>query len=145
MTGNYFYSQPGAKCFKVASNYANYVEIGVRGITDYYLEGRIEDGRFLINARLYDPETRQHLSIEDNVNSDTAFQLDATSTGYRVKNESGRVIFGIEVRVEECLLLGTIHDRDGSIIAEQRGDDFVVFHGPCTLGKEGASRGIVIQ
>jgi len=43
MRGNYIFVEPGRKCFEVSSNFTNYLELGIQGITKYYLEAKIEN------------------------------------------------------------------------------------------------------
>ena len=33
MRGNYIFVEPGRKCFEVSSNFTNYLELGIQGIT----------------------------------------------------------------------------------------------------------------
>ena len=43
MRGNYIFVEPGRKCFEVSSNFTNYLELGIQGITKDYLEAKIEN------------------------------------------------------------------------------------------------------
>jgi len=44
-----------------------------------------------------------------------------------------------------CSIKAKIYDGTGSLIAEDSGDDFLVYRGPAILGKSGNARGMVIN
>lgn len=145
ITGNYFFVRPNEKMFKVSSNFTNYVEIGRLGVTSYYLEGKIEDNEFVINANLHDPKTDSICRIVNNFPQNTEYQRRMTPNGYDIFSQTGELLLGIKVNANVCFLQGKLYDSDGSIVAEGTEEDFLVHRGPLVLGKSGNSRGIVIE
>ena len=63
MKDSYIFVQPGQKAFKIASNFTNYLEIGAKGITDFYLEAKVENDEFIFNAIIYDPKAKEFCRI----------------------------------------------------------------------------------
>ena len=145
VSGNYVFVQPGEKAFKVASNFTNYIELGAKGITHYYLEGKVESDEFVINASLLDARGKASCHIVNNFPQPPGCTKDMTRNGYRILSESGDLILAIEVNDKICLLRGTIYDSVGGIVAKYQDEDFLVFQGPAVLGKSGAARGIVLN
>ncbi len=146
MTGNYILVEPGKKAFKVASNFTNYLELGARGTTSYYLEARIQNDEFLINATLLTPHGRSAARIVNNFPEQPDCRKEMTPHGYRIIDNSGGLLLGIESRRNVCILRGTVYDSNGQIVAQDKGDDFLVYRGPAILGKSpGGSLGIVLE
>lgn len=145
MKGNYIFVQPGQKCFRVASNLTNYLELGVKGVTEYYLEGRIETGEFLVNAALLDATGRKACEVANNFPQGPDCRKEMTRNGYRVLSHSGELLLGIEANGDVCSVKGRIYDNTGVIVARDEGDDFLVFRGPAVLGKSNGSLGIVLR
>lgn len=145
LKGNYVYVQPGQKAFKVASNYTNYIELGVRGLTPYYFEGRIENDEFVINATLLDQHGRTVCEIVNNFPQGEGCRKKMTPYGYVIADGQGNHL--IEIRVEEniCFLKGTVYGAGGEVIARDHNHDFLVYRGPLVLGKSGTSLGIVVR
>jgi hypothetical protein len=146
LKGNYIFVQPGQTAFKVASNFTNYLELGVAGATDYYLEARIEGEEVLINAVLVDPQSKSTCRVVNNFPERSSCRREMTPHGYRILSPSGELLLGIEldVRTRVCHLRGTVYDAKGNVIARDDGDDFLIHHGPAVLGRSGQSRGIVL-
>jgi hypothetical protein len=145
MKGNYIFVQPGQKAFKVSSNYANYVEIGARGATPYYLEGKVDNDEFIINATLLDDRGRPVCEVKDNFPTKTGGEHQLTTDGYRIVSPSGEPLLGIQVNKGICVLQGRLYDGVGQVVAESTEDDFLVRHGPVILGRSGKSLGIVLN
>lgn len=147
LKGNYIFVQPGQKAFKVASNFTNYLELGVAGATDYYLEARVEGDEFLINATLLDPQSKSPCRVVNNFPERSSCRREMTPEGYRILSPSGELLLGIELDVgtNVCHLRGTIYDAKGNVIAQDDGDDFLIQHGPVVLGKSGQARGITLE
>ena len=40
MLDSYIFTSPGEKAFLVSLNYVNYIELGKKGVTAYYLEAK---------------------------------------------------------------------------------------------------------
>ena len=144
MRGNYIFVRGGEKMFKVASNFTNYVELGVRGVTPYYLEARIEGDEFLVNATLLDRNGKIACQVANSFPEGAECRKDMTPQGYLIRDRSGDVLLGMEVSGKVCLLRGTIYGADGDVVAQDRADDFLVFRGPAVLGKSGRACGIVL-
>lgn len=143
MKGNYIFVEKGSKCYETSSNYTNYIELGRKGITDYYLEARIEDGEFKISGVLLDENGAELCHLNDNFISESEVcSKEMTQTGYRIKDEEGTLIFEIEVENTVCHLKGTIYDESGDVVAEDRGGSFVILKSPAVLGKNNGSIGI---
>ena len=140
----YIFVSQADKCFKVATNYTNYFELGAEGVTDYYVEARIQNDEFLINAIVLDPDTKETCRVVNNFPDSADCRREMICNGYRILGSSGRLLLGIDVHENVCLLRGTIYDRNGVVVAEEAQDDFLVHRGPAVLGKQDQSRGIVI-
>ena len=146
MSGNYIFAGPNDRCFKVASNFTNYLELGLPGAGSYYLEARIENDEFKINARLWDRVSSQEIVIRDNFpTGQRGVTRDDLPNGYRIKDSHGNLILGIEARDKICSISGRIEARDGTLVAESEADDFLVYKGPAVLGRAGDARGIVLD
>ncbi|MBI4601107.1 MAG: hypothetical protein HY721_04015 [Planctomycetes bacterium] len=147
LKGNYICVQPGQKAFKVASNFTNYLELGVAGATDYYLEAWVEGGEVFINATLVDPQAKSFCRVVNNFPERSSCRREMTRQGYRILSQSGQHLLGIELDVSTnvCHLRGTIYDAKGNVIAQDDGDDFLIHHGPAILGRSGQARGIVLE
>ena len=145
MKDYYFFVSPDEKAFRISSNYANYIELGKEGITDYYLEALIENDDFIINAVLHDPAEREPCNITNSVPGKSNFIKITTPEGYHIKNKKGQLLFGIERKGNLCLLRGKIMDLKGNVIAEDVDDDFLIYQGPAILGKSGNARGLVLE
>jgi len=144
MKGNYIFVRPGEKMFGVASNFTNYLELGVRGVTAYYLEAKIENNEFLINATLLDHSGKSACEVANNFPEGSGCRKEMTPQGYRICNQAGDLLLGIEVTGDVCLLKGTVYGPNGDIIAQDQADEFLVYRGPAVLGRSGGSRGIVL-
>ena len=145
MTGNYIFVQPGQRCFRVASNLTNYLELGVRGATEYYLECRIDAGEFIINATLLDPTGRKVCEVVNNFPQGPDCRKEMTRDGYRILTCSDELLLGIEANGDICTLKGTVYGNGGAIIAKDKDEDFLIFRGPAVLGKSNGSLGIVLR
>lgn len=142
--GNWLFVRQGEPHYFVASNYTNYLELGSRGETEYYLEARIEGGEFLVDADLPYPDSNEVCRIRDNF-PETDCEKERTGDGYQILTPEEEPFFGIRrVRENRCLIRGTVYDGEGEIVAEENGEDFLVHRGPAVLGKSGQARGIVI-
>ncbi|MFC1783011.1 hypothetical protein ACFL02_05445 [Planctomycetota bacterium] len=144
--GNYFFVKPGQKAYKVASNFTNYLELGLNRISDYYLEAKIEKDEFVINALLLDKQGNPVCKIMNSDPGKTACRKEKTPKGYKFLNKAGEFLIGIETSENNlCLLRGKIFDSNGQIVAEDVNDDFLIYHGPAVFGKSGNTRGMVIE
>ena len=120
MSGNYMFVRPGEKAFRVASNFTNYIELGAKGITPYYLEGKVESDEFVINASLLDARGKASCRIVDNFPQGPGCTKAMTPNGYRILSGSGELILAIEVNDEICLLMGTIYDPAGGSLPSMK-------------------------
>jgi hypothetical protein len=146
MKNNYIFVQPGEKAFKVASNYTNYVELGQPGITDYALQARVQDDEFVINADFVDPEGRERVNVAENVPQSSGLSRRMLVNGYRIEDEAGRLVLGLEVLPDDvCVIRGAVYDSRGDVVAESRDDDFIIHRGPAVIGKSGDAQGIVLD
>ena len=145
ITGNYVFVRPGQKAFKIASNYTNYVKLGIKGVTPYYLEGKVESDEFVINALLLDRNGKAVCEIVNNFPQGQGCRRRITPQGYVVEDEQGNPLLEIKVVENLCLLKGTLYGPDGEIVARDSNDDFLVYHGPLVLGKSGGSLGLVVR
>lgn len=146
MKDNYIFVRPGEKAFKVASNYTNYLEVGQLGVTNYYIEARVEGEEFLINASFPEPYSEQLVEVVDNVPQSSELTRKILTNGYRIEDPNGRLVLGLEVLEKDvCVIRGAVYDSNGEIVAESRDDDFVIHHGPAVIGKSGEARGIVLE
>ena len=148
LIGNYIFTSPGQKAFLVSSNYVNYLELGRKGVTDYYLEAKIEKGEFLVSGILYDSKGIPLCNIKENhlenIEGNCVFEL-LEEQSYQVV-EHGDVIFRLFLKEPNiCVLQGKFYDSGGNLIGEGDGDDFRIYKGPAVLGKSGNSLGIVLD
>ena len=146
MTDNYIFVRPGEKAFRVASNFTNYLELGAQGITSYYLEAKVENDEFVINATLLDAQGRSSCRIVNNFPQNPECRKEMTPSGYRIVDDVGQPLLEIEAQTSVCHLRGTIYNASGGIVAQDEKDDFLVYHGPAILGKSSSGAlGIVLQ
>jgi hypothetical protein len=145
LRGSYFFVKPGDKAFKVASNFTNYVELGARDLTDYYLEALVRNNEFVVNATLLNPDGSTACTISDNFPSGTPCKRQVTPNGYIFQNAKGQALFEVAASDNICHLRGKVYDRQGTLVAEDQGDDFLVYQGPLVLGKLGESLGLVVR
>ena len=146
MSGNYIFAGPNDRCYKVASNFTNYLELGLPDSGDYYLEARIDEGDFKINARLWDTASGEQILVKDNFPTGMrGVTRDDLPNGYLIKDSGGVLILGIAVEGNLVRSGGAVRSKDGALIAEDKADDFLIHRGPAVLGKEGSARGIVIS
>lgn len=146
MKGNYIFVERGRKCFEISSNYTNYLELGIREITKYYFEAKIEGDEFRVSGILLDRKGEVVCHLKDNFVEPIkgkGCNKEMTSYGYRILDEDGNLIF--EIKVERdliCHLKGTIYGTSGEIIAQDKESDFVVLKGPAIIGRSGNAIGI---
>jgi hypothetical protein len=145
MSGNYIFVQRGERMYRVASNFTNYLELGVKSVTPHYLEARIESREFVINGTLLDRNGKVACRLSNNFPEGSDCRREMTPNGYRILSGAGELLLGIEVEGQVCHLKGTVYGPNGDVIAQDRADDFLVFHGPAILGKSGGALGIVLN
>lgn len=144
MKGNYIFVERGQKCFEVSSNFTNYLELGIEGITKYYLEAKIQDDEFRMSGKLLDKDGEVVCRLKDNfIEASKDCRKTMTPSGYRIKDKKGNQI--LEIQVENdliCHLKGTIYGDGGEIVARDRNGEFVILKGPAIIGKSGTAIGI---
>lgn len=147
MRGNYIFVKPGRKCFEVSSNFTNYLELGIRGLSKYYLEAKIENNEFKISGILLDKNGRFICSLKDNfIEVSENCNKEMTQYGYRIKDKDGNLVFEIQVENDLiCHLKGTIYGDSGLIIAQDREGKFIILKGPAIIGKSGNTIGIKLD
>lgn len=147
MKGNYIFVEPGSKCFEISSNFTNYLELGIRGITRYYLEARIEDNEFQITGTLLDKNGEVICRLKDNfIETSRDCKKEMTPFGYRIRSEDDSVILDIQVEKDLiCHLKGTIYGDSGEIVAQDKEGEFIILKGPAIIGKSGSAIGIKLD
>lgn len=147
MKGNYIFVEPKQKCFEVSSNFTNYLELGIRGITKYYLEAKIGNDEFKISGILLDKSGEVLCRLKDNfIDESKGCNKEMTVHGYRIKNKDGNLAFEIHVENDLiCHLKGTIFGESGEIVAQEREGEFIILKGPGIIGKSGNAIGIKIS
>jgi len=147
MKGNYIFVEPKQKHFEVSSNFTNYLELGIQGITKYYLEAKIENDEFKISGILIDKSGETLCRLKDNfIDESKGCNKEMTKHGYRIKDKDGNLAF--EIHVEDdliCYLKGTIFGESGEIVAQEREGEFIILKGPAIIGKSGNAIGIKIS
>lgn len=147
MKGNYIFVEPDRKCFEVSSNFTNYLELGIRGITKYHLEAKIEDDEFRISGILLDKNSEVICRLKDNfieVSKDCNKEM--TPYGYLIKDKDGNLVFEIQVENDlVCHLKSTIYGESREIVAEDREGEFIILKGPAIIGKSGNAIGIKLD
>ncbi len=145
ITGSYFFVRPDQKRYEISSNFANYLELGTKSITPYYLEARIENDEFKISGRLLGTIGEVLCELKDNfIQATTNCTKEMTAYGYRIKNAQQNMIFEIRVEGQICHLQGIIYSSSGEIIAKGNETTFVILKGPATIGKINNSVGLRI-
>ncbi len=147
MKGNYIFVEPGRKCFEASSNFTNYLELGIRGITKYYLEAKIENDEFEVSGILLDKNGELLCRLKDNfIEAPEDCSKEMTPYGYRIKDRDGNTVFEIQVENDLiCHLRGTIYGDSGEIVAQDREGEFVILKGPAIIGKSGNAIGIKLD
>jgi hypothetical protein len=144
--GSYFFVERGQKCFEIASNFSNYLEVGLKWITPYYLEAKIENDEFKISGILLGITGEMLCSLKDNfIEASKGGIKEMTQYGYRIKDTEGNSIFEIRVEGSVCHLEGTIYSDSREIIARGKEGTFVILRGPAIIGKSNGSIGIKIE
>lgn len=143
MKGNYIFVEPGRKCFEISSNFTNYLELGIQGITKYYLEAKVESDEFRISGILLSRSGHILCHLKDNFIESEDCNKEMTPHGYRIKDRKGNFVFEIQSEKDLiCHLKGTIYGESGETIAQDKEGDFVVLKGPAIIGKSGNAIGI---
>ena len=147
LKGNYIFTTPGKKAFLVSSNYTNYLELGQRSFTEYYLEAEIKDGRFVVSGILLDSYGKKVCILNENhLEEAGSCQISYfPKGGFRVTIEGKTVLELVLKDDNTCIIQGKFYDKDGKLVAEGNGSYFLIYHGPAVVGKSGTSKGIVIQ
>ena len=144
--GSYFFVKPRQKRYEIASNFSNYIEIGERGITPYYLEAKIENDAFKISGTLLDATGEVLCTLENNfISTSRDCTKEMTKFGYRIKNKQGTRMFEIRAENNVCHLEGAIYSSSGEIIAQSKEGVFVILKGPAIIGKSNGRIGIRIE
>lgn len=147
MKGNYIFVKPGCKCFEVSSNFTNYLEMGIWGISKHYLEAKIENNEFKISGILLDKNGKVICSLKDNfIEVSEKCSKEMTPYGYRIKDKGGNLVFEIQAERDLiCHLKGTIYGDSGEIVAQDREGEFIILKGPAIIGKSGDAIGIKLD
>jgi len=144
--GSYFFVTPSQKRYEIASNFSNYIEIGERGITPYYIEAKIENDEFKISGTLLDADGEVLCTLKDNfISASKSCTKEMTKFGYRIKNSQGTKIFEIRAQDNVCHLEGIIYSSSGEIVAQSKDGLFVILKGPAIIGKSNGSIGMKIE
>ena len=145
MSGNYIFVEQGSKAYEVASNFTNYLELGTPGADpDYYFEAQIDNDEFIIDAVLREPSSPTPLRIVKSFPEGGPWKKDMLTNGWRIVDPNGELILGLEVNGNICHIKGKVKSRDGTLVAEDSNNNFLIYKGPAVLGRSGTSRGIVI-
>ena len=145
ISGSYFFVNPTQKRYEIASNFANYVELGIKNVSPYYLEAKIENNSFKISCKLLNNTGEVLCTLKDNfIETQEGCIKEMTKTGYRIKNNQGIQIFEINVEQNICHLQGVIYSDSGEKVAEGTERTFVIFKGPAIIGKKNKSVGLKI-
>ncbi len=147
MKGNYIFVEPGRPSFKISSNFTNYLELGIQGVTKYYLEAKIKSEEFHISGLLLDKRGSILCHLKDNfIESSEDCNKEMTRYGYRIKDKNGNLVFEIQAEKNlTCHLRGIIYGESGRIIAQDKEEDFVILKGPAIIGKSGNTIGIKLD
>lgn len=143
LSGSYIFTRPDQKCFEIASNFTNYIELGMRGITKYYLEAKIDGDEFKISGTLLDKNGIVKCVLEEN-SVKAPCNKEAINNGYGIKDKDNNIILEIKIDNNICHLKGVIYGDSGDMVAQDEEDHFMVMKGPVTIGKSGESIGIYI-
>lgn len=148
LRGNYIFTEPGQKAFLAASNFVNYFSLGDPTKQSFYLEGKIEDGEFLLSGRLYREDGQFLCEIHNNrvAQGPGCKIVSIKPGGYEIRGSEGQVHLRLVLKPEHnvCIVQGKLYDDTGHVVAEGDGQDLRIYKGPAILGKSGSSLGIVI-
>jgi hypothetical protein len=150
MRGNYIFTGPGQKAFLASSNFVNYVELGKKGVTKYYLEAKIVGEEFVVSGILYNSKGTFLCKLINNHLEDMQRKcemvFDKEMKGYKVLDENKEVIIELFLKDKNtCILRGSFYDEKGNLLATGSGEDLLIFKGPAILGKSNGSLGIVLE
>ena len=147
MKRNYIFVTPESKRFEVSSNFTNYLELGIRRITKYYFEAKIEDDEFKISGILLDKNGEELCRLNNNfIETSKDCNKEMTRSGYRIKDSDQNLV--LEIHVEKdliCHLRGTIYSELGEKIAQDSSEGFTILKGPAIIGKSGNAIGIKLD
>jgi len=108
LVGNYIFTSPREKACFVSSNYVNYFELGRKGVTDYYLEAKIEKNEFLVSGTFYDSKGIHLCDIKENhlenIGGKCVFQP-LQDRGYQIVDK-GNVVFRLLMRDRNVCVTG---------------------------------------
>lgn len=140
MRGNHFGTAPDGSCFDVLTNIADEFEFGSEAGGDLWLQGRIIDGQFIFNGRLF-TQAGKVGAIFDSFPAKQAPEgwvqrrrLDVE--GYELINGDGAVIFSFSVDEKVCTVDVDLYQADGSL-GVHRGQGGLICHVPATIGGGG--------
>jgi hypothetical protein len=149
MKGNYIFTRPGERAYLISSNYVNYFELGHANQDDYYFEAKIEKENYVITAKLYNKKGEPLCEIKDNIikggNCKIEYPQHDFTSGFKLVDKDGNINLELALREKICMILGSIYNNRGDLIAKGDGTDLLVYKGPAVLGKMNGSRGIVIE
>jgi hypothetical protein len=148
--GSYIFTSPGQKAFLASSNFVNYIELGKKGVTAYYLEAQIKNGEFVVSGTLYDSHGSFLCRLVNNnleeMQRKCEMKLHEGRRGYKVVTENQEVVIELFIKDENiCILKGTFYDERGELVAKGNETDFLIFKGPAVLGKSDGTLGIVLE
>lgn len=141
---NLFNVQAGQPALEIATNLCDWLELGTREGTDYWLEGQIVNGgEFLFNGRLFIPNSGNAAgTVIDNFPKSAAPQgwtkrPRADGNGYELVSSDGTILFGYRVDGRICHVTASIYAADGDIVAESTPSEFRVYRPPMKIGRGG--------
>ncbi|WP_156397167.1 hypothetical protein [Sphingomonas sp. Root1294] len=140
MSGNWINVRPGDPAFNVLTNMCDYFELGNSSGNDVWLEGRIVEGEFVFNGRLYLKNGKLGTLIDSfpkgPVQEGWTQRRKLDADGYELLDEHGEVIFGYHVDGKICVVDVNLYKANGELAAHG-GQGGMVSHVPTKLGRNG--------
>lgn len=145
MQHNFFNVGPNDRAFIVSSNFCDMFMLGEQSSDDFYLRGEMAgpEKEFIFNGRIFVPGLSEAGTIIDNfprVRAPKGWvkRLQPHGRGYQlVDDTSGVVLFGYRELDGRCLVEARLFSKDGRLVAETAGSDFVIHLGPAQIGTGG--------
>lgn len=136
---NRFCVAPGDPAFYVMSNWCDYFSLGERTGDDVWLEGRIVDGEFVFNGRLFMHDGSGGTVIDSFPKADLpdgwtqARTLDVE--GYQLRDPRGELVFAYSVDGPVCTVEVDLYSKSGDLAAHG-GQGGMVVHVPAILSSK---------
>ena len=145
MRGNRINYNPGGPAFDVMTNLCDYFRFGTEGGDDIWLEGRIVDGEFVFNGRLFLHDGSGGVVIDSFPKADVLNgwtqerRMDAE--GYRLLDPRGETAFSYFVEDNICKVDANLYDKNGELVVTAGQGGLVAVNTNGIIGRGGIAFG----